>query len=107
MSATKMELTANRRRLVELMQRVNFGRVEDLRVRKGEPVFDPAPRIFRVVKPGRANGARPETAKTDFDLKAEVTDLFVYLDALADGVIEKIEIQHGLPSLVTFEEAFA
>lgn len=107
MRTTKSGLTPSRRRLLAEMQRLNFGRIEDLHVLNGEPQFNPPPRVFRDVRPGRDNGPRPETTKADFDLKVEVLDLFVHLEAVGDGVIERIEIQHGLPFRMTFEEAFA
>ena len=34
-------------RLVEILQRLNFGRIERLLVRNGMPVFDPPPRIIQ------------------------------------------------------------
>lgn len=106
-TTTKSSLTPPQRRLVDLMQRLNFGRIEDLHILNGEPLFDPPPRVFRDVRPGRVNGPRPEAGKADFDLKDEVVDLFVHLEAVGDGVIERIEVQHGLPFRMTFEEAYA
>ena len=103
----KSSLTPPQARLVELMQRLNFGRIEDLHVRNGEPQFTPPPRVYRDIKPGRANGPRPEAAKADFELKAEVIDLFVHLEAVGNGVIERIEVQHGLPFRMTFLEVYA
>jgi len=107
MADRKSSLTPPQARLVELMQRLNFGRIEDLHVRNGEPQFDPPPRVFRDVRPGRDNAPRPEAGKADFDLKTEIVDLFVHLEAVGDGVIERIEVQHGLPFRMTFGEAFA
>ena len=107
MAERKSSLTPPQARLVDLMQRLNFGRIEDLRVLNGVPLFDPPPRVFRDVRPGRANGPRPEAGRADFDLKAEVIDLFVHLEAVGDGVIERIEVQHGLPFRMTFEEVHA
>ena len=103
----KSSLTPHRARLVDLMQQINFGRIEDLRVLKGQPQFNPPPRVFRTVKPGHANGSRPEAAKVDFELKAKLIDFFAHLDAVGDGVIERIEVQHGLPFLMTYEEVYA
>ena len=40
---TKQSLSPARRRLVELMQEVNFGRIEGLHVRDGEPILEQAP----------------------------------------------------------------
>ncbi len=107
MNALKSELTATRRRLLEMTQRVNFGRIEDLHVRNGEPVFDPPPRVIREVKFGGENRPRPEAAKADFVLKAEVIDLFAQLEEVGNGVITRLEIQHGLPFRMAFEEAVA
>jgi len=103
----KSHLSAPKVRLVELMQRINFGRIERLTVRQGEPVLDPPPRVVREIKFGGDNGPRPESLKGDFALKAQVRDLFAQLEALGDGVIPCIEIQRGLPFRMTVEEVCA
>ena len=104
---TKSCLSDSQVRLIELMQRINFGRIFDLKVRRGQPVMDPLPRIVREIKFGGDNGPRPEVGKADFTLKAQVRDLFVQLEALGDGVIPCIEIQRGLPFRMTVEEVYA
>jgi len=105
---TAVTMTASlppaRRRLVRLMQVLNFGRIEGLAVRRGEPAFDPPPRIVREVKFNGENGPRPESAKDDFLLKAEVCELLAQMEAMGDGVIERIEVKHGLPFKMTIEE---
>jgi len=93
----KSSLSAGRRRLLELMQAVNFGRIEQLSVAAGEPVFDPPPRVMREVKFCAENGARPELSLDAFVLKAEVRELFDAIIGIGDGVIERIEVRHGLP----------
>ena len=103
-NAAKSDHTPSRRRLIELMQRLNFGRIEDLRVLNGEPQFNPPPRAIREHRFARGDGPRPEAARTDFALKAEVIDLFDQLESLGDGVIGRIEVQHGLPFRMTIEE---
>ncbi len=100
----KTELSGCQRALVEMMQRINFGRVEGLAVKDGNPVLNPPPRVVRQVRFCRQNGPRPETAKADFALKAEVHDLFAHMEAMGDGVIECLEVQHGLPFRMTVEE---
>ena len=104
---TKSSLSHARVRLIELMQRINFGRIFDLSVRRGQPVMDPPPRIVREIKFGGDNGPRPEVGKADFTLKTQVRDLFAQLEALGDGVIPCIEIQRGLPFRMTVEEVCA
>ena len=55
----KSHLSPPRRRLIELMQSINFGRLENLRVRGGEPVLsDPDVVIVREIKFAGQNGAR-------------------------------------------------
>jgi hypothetical protein len=95
---TKSELSLARRCLVELMQEVNFGQIENLLIRAGEPTFDPRPRVVREIKLCAAeNGPRPERAAGDFRLKEQLVELFQRLDALGDATIECLEIKHGLP----------
>jgi len=104
MADRKSFLSRPRARLIELMQELNFGQVRGLVVRDGEPVFDPPPRVVREVKFGSENGPRPESAKGDFALKAQVREMLAQLEALDDGVVECIEVKHGLPFKMTVEE---
>jgi len=106
-NVAKSSLTPSQQKLLTEMQRINFGRIFDLSVRNGQPVMDPLPRIVREIKFGGDNGPRPESAKADFTLKAQVHDLFAQLEALGDGVIPCIEIQRGLPFRMTVEEVCA
>ena len=50
------------------------------------------------------NGPRPEADIEDFALKAQVRDLFAHLDALGNGTIRRLEVQHGLPFRMQVEE---
>lgn len=94
---TKSALSLARRRLVEICQRLNFGRVENLRVLSGEPVLDPAPRVIREHKFCSDNAPRPEAGRADCKLKSQVTDLMQLLDAIGDGTIAVLTVKHGLP----------
>jgi len=93
----KSSLPAGRQRLLEMMQALNFGRIEHLSVADGEPVFHPPPKVTREVKFGADNGPRPELSLDDFVLKAEVHELFDAINEIGNGIIERIEIRHGLP----------
>lgn len=94
---SKQHLSSNRARLLEMMQALNFGRIEQLAVAGGEPVFHPPPKVARELKFCAENGARPELSLDDFALKAEVRELFDAITEIGDGVIERIEVRHGLP----------
>jgi hypothetical protein len=84
-------------RLVELMQRLHFGQILGLHVRAGQPVLNPLPRLVRDHKLGSEPAPRPASASEDFLLKEQVVELFDYFEQVGDGVIDLIEIKHGLP----------
>ena len=104
-SITLASLPPERRRLLKRMQRINFGRIENLVIKDGQPVLSPSPRVVRSVKFGGRNGPRPEASLEDFVIKDEVVELFRYMDELRDGVIDVLEIQHGLPFRMAVEDA--
>lgn len=99
----KKTLSGSCLRLLELMQRYNFCRIENLEVRGGEPVFNPAPRITQEIKIGAENARRPEPEKDDFVLQAPLIELFEHLARLGDGRIAFIEVRHGLPRRLVVE----
>ncbi len=93
----KASLSPARRSLLELLQRINFARIESLAVRDREPVLDPLPVVIREYKFGGENGHRPELGAADFLLKQQVVELFAFFDQIQNGVIDVLEIKHGLP----------
>jgi len=103
--STKKALSPARRQLLELMQRYNFCRIENLEVRSGAPVLDPAPSITQEIKIGADNGPRPELEKDDFLLRAPIIELFEHLDKVGDGRIAAIEVRHGLPFKLVIEHS--
>lgn len=100
---SKRDLPTARLRLIKLMQSVNFGRIESLSINGGQPMLDPPPRVIREHKFGGENGPRPELGNADFLLKQQVVELFAFFDRHPDGVIEVLEIKHGLPFRMTVE----
>jgi hypothetical protein len=101
-SSTKADLSRPRQELVELFQRINFGKIEHLRVSEGEPVLDPVPRVIETRKMGASNGPRPEADLQGFCLKSQVIELFVAMDETGDGFVS-ITVKHGLPFSVEIE----
>ncbi|MEZ4651967.1 MAG: hypothetical protein R3E97_24835 [Candidatus Eisenbacteria bacterium] len=95
-------LTPTTRRLLELIERIGFGRIENLWVRSGEPSFDPPPRVLRDLrlKPGPS---APATNRPG-ELKDQFVQLMRLLRQLGDGVVELIEVQNSLPFRVVLEE---
>ncbi len=94
---TKSALSHARQQLIELLQETNFGRIERLEVRGGEPVLDPRPAVVIEYKFAAENGCRPETGVRDFTLRQQHLDLLRLLDTIGDGVIGVLSCKHGLP----------
>lgn len=90
---TKSSLTPAFARLVELIQALNFGRVEALRVRDGRPFFDLPPRVIQKVKMGADDSPRPEIVYGDFRLKDTIVDLLQTIARVGDGEIRSIEVR--------------
>ena len=105
MANRKACLTQSRQNFITEMQRINFGLIEGLIIRNGEPILDPAPRVIRHVKFGGDNRPRPESGIDDFTLKEKVVDLFSHFDSIGNGTVLSLEVQHGLPFRMQFEEA--
>ena len=98
-------LTGEERRLVELMRRIAFGRIERLRVINGSPTFEPMPRIVREVKLGGERAGEALARPSDFTPKQAVVDLLAELNTIGNGVVAMIEVRHGLPCRLVLEEA--
>ncbi len=86
-----------RRALLREMQQLNFGQIKALAIRAGQPQLDPDTKLVREHKFGGDNGPRPEISAADFLLKHQVIELFAFFDQIQNGVIDVLEIKHGLP----------
>jgi len=100
---TKSSLSEPQSRLVELLQNVNFGRIEGLHVRGGQPVFDPPPRVVQKLKMGGDNGPRPEASMHDFILKHQTIELLETIARIGDGQVLAIEVKNGLAFSIEIE----
>jgi hypothetical protein len=96
---TIRDLTEAQCRLVEIMAKCQFGRVENLTVHSGQPVLAEGVRVVRVARLGAKNGGLPGSAE-DYELKQAVRDLFDELERLKDCLILRLEFRHGLPCLL-------
>ena len=94
---TKAALTPARRRLVELMQEVNYGRIEQLEVRNWEPVFKPPPQVVRQIVFGKNNGPNAQRVAQGFALKKKMAELFEVFDRERSFLILELVIDNGLP----------
>ena len=104
MDVSKSDLSPERRRLVETMQQINYGRILNLGVRAGEPAFTPRTRIERQFKFGSECKARADFPLSDFALKSKVIELLACIGTIQDGTITQLEVKGGLPFDMTVEE---
>jgi len=100
-AVTKTDLSAPRARLIELMQDLNFGRIEGLEVRDGEPQLDPPPTAVRLFLFGKANGPNESRSRDDFALKRKLVELFEIFDRERSLSIQELMVDNGLPIRMT------
>jgi hypothetical protein len=93
----KSQLSLERSNLLEKMQVMNFGRIENLRIERGVPKFTQDTHVVREVKLGSRSGPRPERDLTDFVLCAKAEEFFAELTRIDSGTVTTIEIQNGIP----------
>lgn len=98
---TKASLSPERSRLVELMQEINYGRIEGLQVRDGEPILDPPPTVLRLFLFGKDNGPNAARDNDCFALKRKVTELFEVFVRERSLSIQELVIDNGLPVRMT------
>jgi hypothetical protein len=91
------QLSSGRQALVRLAQRTNYGQIQSLPVRGGDPVLGPDLVVHVDIKLGSDGGWRPEVGLTDFNLPKEICALMRKLDEIQDGEIEAVHIQAGVP----------
>jgi hypothetical protein len=95
--ATKKSLSPARTHLVELMHEIGYGRIVDLHVRDGEPVFDPPPVAKRIYQFGKDAASRPVDSRQGLLLKKKVHELLEIFDREGSLHIEELKIEDGLP----------
>jgi hypothetical protein len=100
--------------LADQVAAVHFGRICNLKVVGGEPVFDRDTVVTRTLKIGgrnepwgpmrspRRNAAPAPATLRHADALAE---LFRHLDELGDGTVARLEIAHGRPLFLEVEAA--
>ena len=101
----RSDLCESERYLIDLLQQLGFGRIEDLSVRDGKPLFDPPPRVVATLTLRAEIENRGETHGVDFALKREIVLLLLLIRQIRNGKILLISIRHGLPIKVEVDRA--
>jgi hypothetical protein len=98
------ELSPSLKALVRICQDLNFGSILNLTVVNGEVSFDPQPDVIVDIRLDDEAAARAESDLGDFSLRPEVCRLLAQIDALQNGIIEKIVVHSGIPRRITLRK---
>jgi len=100
---TKQELPMSHQVVIEMMQAINFGRIEGMIMEAGRPNFYRPYRTVHSVKltgEGHPPSKRPDG---DFVLREAHVALSELMKGLPDGARLTIDIRHGLPFMAEAE----
>ena len=103
-NARKSTLTPARCRLIDLMSRMQFGRITALDVQGGDPSFGVDSQVLTEVLFGKSQSGTAPTG-SDFALKREVVEFLEVLDRVGNGRLELVDIRNGLPFRVQFDDS--
>ncbi len=106
MPVKKSALSPARRRLVDLLGSIQFGRIESLAIRDGEPILEPPPRILRTVKLDGEERPSDKLESGDFVLKKQVVQMLQQFDRLGAGTVVSLDVHHGVPLKMTLEDTY-
>jgi hypothetical protein len=93
---TKRSLDPVQLKLVEAIEQLGFGRIEQISIRDGKPCCERETQIVQEIKLGSETEPRVEPSNADLTLKSGFEHLFNQLSQLRDGLVD-IEIRHGVP----------
>jgi hypothetical protein len=86
------------------MAQLNFGWIEQLSIRNGEPLLEPLPKCIQEVKlQGESVAMRSDPIH---QLREPHLRLFTYFDQIQNVVIEKLLIKYGMPFKLDAIESF-
>lgn len=100
----RQELSHERKRLLDVMRNMGYGRIENLTISSGEPVFDKSLRLVHEKLLGRKAKGRASPPESDFELKAQQIEVFECFDQMQDGFVPVLKVQDGLPFQLHLEE---
>ena len=96
------DLSPSESLFVNALHQLRFGRIESIKIRRGGVVLDPGPTAVQVLKFGSLE-SDPSEHSSEFELKKPIAELLEYIRGVDNGEIRRLEIRHGLPSLVEVE----
>jgi hypothetical protein len=99
------DLLHSERRLVAMMQRLQFGHFSRLRIHAGEAVLSPWPATVRGIKFGDKAVDQIESFAENVKLPRQISELLGYIRSIGTGEILALEFRHALPFRMEIEAA--
>ena len=99
---TRTNLSPAWLQLVELCRVVNFGLIEDVEFRDGNPVAHGS--VVKTVMPG-PNKVNGPAAPSSFPLRPQWTEVFAVAESAPVVRVRRIEVAHGNPLKLHVERA--
>jgi hypothetical protein len=93
---TKRSLDPVELKLVETIEELGFGRIEQISIRDGRPCFERGTQVVQEIKLGSEIETSVEHSSADLTLKREFERLFKHFNQVRDCPAD-IEIRHGVP----------
>jgi hypothetical protein len=100
------DLSPAERSFVSALQKLGFGRIESIKVRRGELILDPWPTVVQVLKFGAAQ-TESCNRRAEFDLKKPLVEFLGYIRGIEDGELRRLEVRHGLPFSMEIEHCIS
>jgi hypothetical protein len=100
------DLSPAERSFSNLLQQLRFGHLESLKIKGGELVLDPVPRVVQVLRLGTAEVV-PSDWPAEFQLKKSLADFFEFVRGVDDGEIRCLQVRHGLPFSMQVEHCMS
>lgn len=101
----KRSLDISHLRLLEIIDELGFGRIEQLSIHNGQPCYERTLRIVEEIKLGSERERRPDHCNADLTMKKEFEDLFNRLSQLRNGIVD-IEVRHSIPFRLVLERPY-
>ena len=96
-------LTLLERQLVDAMSRIQYGRIEGLKIERGRPSLAPRPRIIRGIRFGAGSSPEVKVVSPDYELKGAVVELIRHIRSIELGQIPVLHVRDGLPAGMELE----
>lgn len=98
------ELSGPQSRILKEMQRRNYGTLEGVLMKNGDPLITDETIVNQTIKIGGNNGPRREHRLHNYELKSAQIQFLEELKAIPDGSLFDVVFSGGLPLFIQMRE---